>query len=216
MIFQRQYFQHPSTFMICGPTGCGKSQFLAQLLITIRSQFNPVPRVINYFYSEYQTLFDELKVIVPFINFHEGLPTENSFEVRDQLIILDDLMNESKDNTNILDVFTKKSHHRNISIILIVQNLFAKGSCIRSMSLNSHYLVLFNNPRDRSQIKHLARQMNPSNPKFIEEAFEDATNARAHGYLVFDLRQQTPEILRLKSNIFEESGEPMIIYTKRI
>ena len=182
MIFQRQYFQHPSTFMICSPTGCGKQQFLAQLLITIRSQCNPVPRVINYFYSEYQTLFDELKVKVPFINFHEGLPTENSFQVRDQLIILDDLMNESKDNTNILDVFTKKSRHRNISIILIVQNLFAKGSCIRSMSLNSHYLVLFNNPRDRSQIKHLARQMNPSNPKFIEEAFEDATNARAHGY----------------------------------
>ncbi len=94
--------------------------------------------------------------------------------------------------------------------------MFAKGSCIKSMSLNSHYLILFNNPRDRSQIKHLARQMNPSAPKFIEEAFEDATNARAHGYLVFDLRQTTTEILRLRSNIFEESCEPMIVYTKRI
>jgi hypothetical protein len=47
--------------------------------------------------------------------------------------------------------------------------------------------------------------MNPSNPKFIEEAFEDASNARAHGYLVFDLRQTTPEILRLRSNISKKA-----------
>jgi hypothetical protein len=35
--------------------------------------------------------------------------------------------------------------------------------------------------------------MNPSNPKYIEEAFEDATNARVR-YLVFDLR------VRFKTN----------------
>jgi hypothetical protein len=153
MKFQRQYFQRPSTF--CGPTGCGKSQFLAQLLITIRSQFKPIPSVINFFYSEYQPLFDELKVIVPFIHFHEGLPSENSFENRDQLIILVDLMNASKDNTNILDVLTKISHHRTIRIILIVQNLFAKGSCIRSMSLIGHYLILFNNLKMLQMLEHM-------------------------------------------------------------
>jgi hypothetical protein len=89
------------------------------------------------------------KIIVPFLNFHEGLPTIESFDTHNQLIILDDLMNETKDNSEILDIFTKKSHHRNISIILLTQNIFAKGSCVRTMSLNSHYLILFNNPRDR-------------------------------------------------------------------
>ena len=74
-------------------------------------------------------------------------------------------MNETKDNTEILDIFTKKSHHRNISIILLTNNIFAKDTCMRTMSLNSHYLMLFNNPRDRSQIKFLARQVSPSNSR---------------------------------------------------
>ena len=176
--------------------------------------FSPVPSIINYYYAEFQQVFNEIKAIVPFINFHEGLPTNDAFDVKNQLIVLDDLMNESKDNQEIMDIFTKKSHHRNISIILITQNIFSRGSCIRTMSLNSHYLILFNNPRDRSQIKYLSRQISPSNTRYIEEAFSDATS-KSHGYIVFDLRQQTPEILRLRSNIFQESGEPMVVYVKR-
>ena len=120
-----------------------------QLIIRIRSLFSPIPAVVNYYYSEWQDIFNEIKIIVPFLNFHEGLPTIESFDTHNQLIILDDLMNETKDNSEILDIFTKKSHHRNISIILLTQNIFAKGSCVRTMSLNSHYLILFNNPRDR-------------------------------------------------------------------
>jgi hypothetical protein len=96
-------------------------------------------------------------------------------------------MNEIKYNSEILDIFTKKSHLRNISIIILTQNIFAKGSCVRTMSLNSHYLILFNNPRDRSQIKFLARQVCLSIPRYIEKAFEDATSRRQLGYLVFDL-----------------------------
>ena len=57
--------------------------------------------------------------------------TNDAFDVKYQLIVLDDLMNESKDNQEIMDIFTKKSHHRNISIILITQNIFSRGSCIR-------------------------------------------------------------------------------------
>ncbi len=57
----------------------------------------------------------------------------------------------------------------------------------RSKLVKTHVKRMSNSCQ--TQIKHLARQMNPSNLKFIEEAFEDATNARAHCYLVFDLRQ---------------------------
>ncbi len=84
----------------------------------MRSLFSPIPAVVKYFYSEWQDIFNEIKIIVPFLNFHEGLPTIEIFNTHNQLIILDDLMNETKDNSEILDIFTKKSHHRNIIIIL--------------------------------------------------------------------------------------------------
>ena len=48
--------------------------------------FSSVPSIINYYYSEFQ----------PVINFHEGLPTNDAFDVKNQLIVLDDLINESK------------------------------------------------------------------------------------------------------------------------
>jgi len=46
----------------------------------------------------------------------------------------DDLLNEvySKD---VCDLFTKGSHHRNISVILITQNLFHQGRFSRYISL---------------------------------------------------------------------------------
>jgi hypothetical protein len=41
------------------------------------------------------------------------------------LIILDDLMDET--DQRVASLFTKKSHHRNISVMYIVQNLFHRG-----------------------------------------------------------------------------------------
>jgi hypothetical protein len=199
-------WDHPFTCILGGPSGSGKTHFVIKLLIHYRSKIKPIPAKITYYLSEWQPLFNEIKAIIPFMEFKEGLPSIDAFDNTNQLIILDDLMSETKDNEDILNLFTKKSHHRNISIILMTQNIYCKGACMRSMSLNSHYLVVFNNPRDRSQIKYLSRQINPSFPKYIEEAFFDATTIRPHGYILFDLKQRTPENLRIKANIFNENN----------
>ena len=92
----------------------------------------------------------------------------------------------------------------------IVQNLFHKSKSHRTISLNAHYLVLFKNPRDVTQIRHLASQMYPSKSKFMVEAFHDAT-ASPYGYLLVDLKQDTPEILRLRTNIFPEEQETVYV-----
>ena len=57
------------------------------------------------------------------------------------------------------------------------------------------YMVLFRNPKDVSQI------MYPRRTQFFLEAFARAT-ARPHGYMVIDMKQDTPDILRLRSSIF--------------
>jgi len=56
---------------------------------------------------------------------------------------------------------------------------------------NVNYIVVFKNPRDRAQIRHLAPQVYPDDPKFLEEAYYDATS-RPHGYLLLDLKQSIP------------------------
>ena len=83
-------------------------------------------------------------------------------------------------------------------IIHITQNLFQGGKVTRTQSLNTHYLVLFKNPRDRQQILYLARQIYPRKETFVLDSFEDTTR-RNYGYLLVDLNPITPEELRLRT-----------------
>ena len=102
-----------------------------------------------------------------------------------KLLILDDLMYESSSDV-ILHLFTKGSHHKNISVIFVTQNVFHKGKAQRDISLNTKYLVLFKNPPDRAQIQYLARQIFPEDSSFLHEANLDPTR-EPHSYLFIDL-----------------------------
>ena len=97
------------------------------------------------------------------------------------LVVIDDLMHELSNDQRMTNLFTKGCHHRNLSVIFILQNIFHRGKELRDMSLNSHYLVVFKSPRDSSQVNHLARQMFPGHVKYMQEAFEDVTK-RPYGY----------------------------------
>ena len=70
---------------------------------------------------------------------------------------LDAVMNDS----SMMKVFTERSHHQNISVIFMTQNIFHQGKTARTISLNTQYMVLFENARDPQQIKTLAKQMYP-------------------------------------------------------
>jgi hypothetical protein len=55
--------------------------------------------------------------------FQQGLPDLDNLDPREKhLIILNDLMDET--DQRVASLFTKKSHHKNISVMYIVQNLF--------------------------------------------------------------------------------------------
>jgi len=57
--------------------------------------------------------------------------------------------------------------------------------------------------------------MFPKNVKAVTEAYQDSVS-RPHGYLLFDLRQETPDKLRLKTNILPTDPQPAIAYTFKI
>jgi len=56
------------------------------------------------------------------------------------LFIIDDLLNEVFSGA-VCDLFTKSSHHRNLSVILIIQNFFHQAPHCRDISLNAKYMV---------------------------------------------------------------------------
>ena len=97
-------------------------------------------------------------------------------------------------------MFTQGSHHRNLSVIYLVQNLFHQGKGNRDISLNCHYLVIFKNPRDKLQILTLAKQMYPRKTGYFLQKYEEAVS-RPFGYLFIDLKTTTPDHCRLRTNV---------------
>jgi len=90
----------------------------------------------------------------------------------------------------------KGSHHRNISVILITQNLFRQGKYCCDISQNAKYIVVLINVRDRDQFSHLVRQILPHDSKGLLQEYLHATEA-PHGYVVLGLSQDTDDGLRV-------------------
>jgi hypothetical protein len=156
-------------------------------------------------------MFDSMRHKVRFVEGMIDVRSDIPNDGKNRWLIIDDLMQEAggKDNTNAL--FTKYSHHLNIGVFFIVQNLFVKEN--RTISLNCHYFFLFKNPRDGSSVTNLAKQAFAGRIKFVTEAYQDAT-AKPHSFLLVDLKQETPEHARLLGN-FASDTLPMVSYAPK-
>ena len=166
---------------------------------------SPPPQRIIWCYGQWQPSYFDMMRTMPGIEFNQGIPEDidnaDYLDVSQRnLIVLDDLMAQSGKDKRISDLFTKGSHHRNLSIIYIVQNIFHQSKEMRNISLNAHYIVLFKSPRDKQQISMLARQVDPGRVQEFMRSYEDATS-RPHGYLMLDLKPTTSDQGRLKTNI---------------
>jgi hypothetical protein len=209
-------FHHPFTLLISGPTSSGKSTITFRIIKHRFEMISEPLKKVLYCLPEGQTI--KLPDFISHdenVEFHQGLPdmeqlstnktTSNGF-----LLILDDLMSET--DGNIMNLFCRQSHHMNISVIFLVQNLFFGGNKFyRSISLNSHYIILTKNPREKKQISILSSQVYPENVKFVKESFADAT-LEPFSYMLIDVTQRTPDCLRMRARIFPDDIPRNIIY----
>ena len=195
-------FKHPFACLVSGPSGSGKTILIRRILKHHKLLFHNLdsPIKILWAYGQWQPLLEipiSDNVIVKYVNYLPKIEDIKEYDV----IVIDDLMTELNKNKDLEQIFVKKSHHLNKSIFYLVQNLFYDN--IRTISLNCQYMILMKNPRDKSQIMNLAKQIYPSNTKYLVEAYNDATR-EAYGYIKVDLTPDTPESLRLQTRITPE------------
>jgi hypothetical protein len=210
-------FKHPFTCIAAGPTSSGKTVLVRRILkhhksiIHFKGMSIEKLKVI-WAYGQWQNLYEEE---IPNVEFRyvEGLPSEEEIlSDKPHIIIIDDLMSELGSDKKLTNLFTKGSHHNDISVIFISQNIFHQGSQMRTISLNCHYMLLMKNPRDKAQIMSLAAQIYPNKSKFLIEAFNDATKSQ-FGYIKVDMKQDTPDNLRIQTRITPEEAPPDCKYS---
>ena len=124
------------------------------------------------------------------------------------LICLDDLQQEVVNNKVIEKLFTQFCHHHCVSVIFINQNLFYRGKCARTLSLNTYYTVLLKNQRNLQQISLFGKQIGKS--KLLLEAYKDVISS-PYGYLVLDLSPQCECDYQIRSKIFPDE-QPIVVY----
>lgn len=200
--------------MVAGITKSGKTHWIYSLLKNKDLMFKDTPpKRVLYCYGVYQSLYDKMMKEFPFVTFHYGTPTDSQIEDLSNeghnVIILDDLLDQLCNNSDIASLFWKGAHHRQLTVISLVQNIYYPGTYARTISLNLHYLVLFTNPRDSLQIRRIGRQIFPSNGHLLAEAFEDCVK-HPFGYIIVDLHPHSDRDYRLRSKIFP--GEVTVIY----
>ena len=164
---------------------------------------NPPERIVSFYGRHQPDLFCSLTQEIPSIEFYEGLPTniEDIFDrSKRNICIIDDLMQSASGNQLVENLFTK-GRHLNLSVVFVSQNLCYTGKKCRTISLNSTYIVVFKNPRDQTQIRHLVCQMFPSKPKFLQAAYEEETRD-PYRYSFLDFHPNSPEFARTRGNIF--------------
>jgi hypothetical protein len=205
-------FQTPFTMMCVGATSSGKTTFVKHLLENIQSMTVEEPKQIIYCYSSFQDIYQDMAKKIDNLNFHEGLPSklvvDELGDMAPSLIVLDDLMEEVTNSKDMQKLFTQYSHHKNISVIFISQNLYFVGKYSKTINLNTHYIVLFKNP-NLTQIRILGQQLFPGGPNVVMEAYRDAVKEK-YGYLFLDLHPNSDNDLIIRSHILP--NQDLIIY----
>lgn len=194
----------PFRMIIAGSSGSGKSTLTCQIIENQKNLFSsPVEKVI--YCAKYETSVPACIRNSELVSFHEGVPTEEMIrndENRNILFVLDDLLETAFSSEVVSNMFTQ-GRNRNISTILITQNLFPQFSKARNISLNANYIVVFRNLRDGSSINHLAKQVAVGNSKAFSEFFLNNIT-QPFSYLFLDFSPKTPDILRFRENILSD------------
>ena len=207
-------FNFPSTIGIFGPSQVGKTTFVLRLIKNASDMFTEEPQRILYCYAAWQKAYEELGKLKN-VTLHEGVPTrakmeEFTYDREPTLLVLDDLMAKIIKDPDVQHYVTVMGHHNNIGIILIMQSIFPQGKCARTISLNCHYMIVFNNRRDLNQIKVLARQIMPGRSNFFIDSYQKAVST-LYSYLVVDIHPNSNPKFELRTRIFPQD-EPLIVY----
>ena len=211
-----------SSFILAGPSSCGKSSFLKNLIKCRNIMFDRNIKNVYIVCSNVQNIYENLVKSKDVKKIFHQMPSEDEIleiakieKVRGgTILVLDDVMPEIEKSKDLIQkLFTELAHHQDMSVFLCVQNLFYNNGTFRTLSRNAAYLIPFKSPRDTRQINFLAYQSYAQNPQLVIDAYNDATN-HAYCYLLMDFTQETPDFLRLRAKIFpwQIDNESPIVY----
>ena len=193
--------------MVVGPSQCGKTCFVQQLLTKNCIDFpEKKPMMVYWFYNQWQPRYEDIqRALKKKIRFAHGVPElkddlSNLNPARNNIVVLDDLMSQATDSPVVSKLFTQ-GRHRNASVVLLLQNMFPKGKYNTDISRNATYKVLFRSPGDRKQMDIMAEQTFAKDRPHFMKAYNQETE-QPYGYIMLDNHPRTTSEHQVVTNVF--------------
>jgi hypothetical protein len=199
-------FKFPSTALLCGSSKSGKTTFVYRCLQNVSEMFVSPPAYTIFYYSAWQDVYDQMSRENLVQEWRNECPQKEYIEELGEryknkggvLCLIDDML--SSMNREISDLFLITSHHSLCSVWFLSQSLFADDKHYRNMKLNVNYIVLFKNPNNGNQASRFFNQIAPEHSKALLKVYQKVTK-KPYSYLLFDLHQETPDEIRVRTNI---------------
>lgn len=203
---------------LVGPPASGKTWFALSLIENANTLLDNSLDYITWFFGERGAI--EKVLTNPKIKCVEGLPENLEEYIQTKhpltgrrlrgLFVFDDLMNVIGRSEQISQMAANKCHHADVSWIVMLQNPFSAGKHRIDLARCAHYMVLYKNPLDKSIARYIGNKIMPQKQKTFMNIYEAAT-AKPNGYLFIDGKQDTPEIARLRTDLFNAKGQTVFV-----
>ena len=193
----------PFSMLVAASTNSGKTSLVRDLIVNHYRMFDHPLDEIVYLYHKHardEELFSYLEdnLNIP-IRFVEGFPANDindgklfvSDKKASKCLICDDVVSEALRSKVFTELVTVFSHHDNINVIAIVQNLHAETASQRQVMnniiRNLSYLVLFPDRRQLSTVRQIARNYYNGEEHRLLEPFKRLIEEKTkHEYMLLD------------------------------
>ena len=118
-------------------------------------------------------------------------------------------MEEGGQDKRVLDLLTKDSHHRNITVLYLTKIYFHLEKFSKTINCNALYIVALKNPRDQTGIRTILLQAFPDRWRQVLRLFKRVTS-RPFGYLMLDVHPASDDRYRLWSHLTPREGQAQV------
>eukprot|EP00794_Sanderia_malayensis_P021233 gene21233-biopygen16271 len=185
---QEQYdfrFKTPFTVMLAGKTKSGKTELVLDILQQWRfitddtagaytkklywfygtrseDQINRAKHIWDGFRDELQDGDDTKNIAWHPVKGVESQEAQTRIEeMSDAIVVFDDLMTEMTKSDKMSQFFTRESHHRNLCMFFVWQDIFPQQKHAAMISKNTDYKIIFDNPSCRDSVRRMLGRMYP-------------------------------------------------------
>ena len=136
------------------------------------------------------------------IKFHGGVPDTDQLKTlfpKGGLLVLDDLMAEGGNDKRVLDLFTKHSHHQNVAVLYLCQDMFQPGKYTVYFQKRPLHHSIQKSKRSVGYEKNILLHAFRTQWQVLQDTFQRLTE-RPFGYMVLDLHPGSLDDQRILSH----------------